>query len=592
MDSSYHHVSALPHSSFLYYTPDIRHSGFSQDQHGNLPSPIYHSHISQSLQPTSTFSPSEISNSNIPLSQIYHCAYSRGPSNVATPSTEYHKTNYLSSNLSSNLLVDTKIQDPDLYYYPSTPPLSASRSITSSPPDYNGLTTPINAAFAGVNRVKEINIADATNNRNWTENGSPPVTPVFIQPSSLMSNCSTNDMLSAVQCSLLSPSPSPFPNQPLTDGDLDFCDPRQLTMLPVTQTNSSPAKSNLSQSLTIVPTFCVDEKSSNKELSETESIQNIVDSGLLNYPILSQQLQQNFGPITGIDTEEEFVNGLVNFPLTDSAQYFGAKRHRIGSGSGLSINSECFFSADEAERLRETEDSEQVATACPLSPPSSGSERESKRGKKLRKPRRPTNDAISYDLDLGQVLRTIPKMKTAESESATDSVGNESSKVSTSQSGAQDKKRKNENRSDMKHNQAPATRRGRKQSMTEDPSKTFLCELCPQRFRRQEHLKRHFRSLHTEDRPFECQECGKKFSRSDNLSQHARTHGSGAIVMGLIEGSEMHGEADADHDRIQGLGSILYRAAAATSGSDTGCSSQGISSGDDAQTYKKRKRSE
>ncbi|KAI5815948.1 hypothetical protein BZA77DRAFT_69681 [Pyronema omphalodes] len=77
---------------------------------------------------------------------------------------------------------------------------------------------------------------------------------------------------------------------------------------------------------------------------------------------------------------------------------------------------------------------------------------------------------------------------------------------------------------------APVVRRGRKQSLTEDPSKTFVCHLCTRRFRRQEHLKRHFRSLHTKDKPFSCGECGKKFSRSDNLSQHARTHGSAIQV--------------------------------------------------------------
>lgn len=82
-------------------------------------------------------------------------------------------------------------------------------------------------------------------------------------------------------------------------------------------------------------------------------------------------------------------------------------------------------------------------------------------------------------------------------------------------------------------------RRGRKQSLTEDPSKTFVCHLCTRRFRRQEHLKRHFRSLHTEDKPFSCGECGKKFSRSDNLTQHSRIHGTGAVVLGVLTEGEV-----------------------------------------------------
>ena len=87
------------------------------------------------------------------------------------------------------------------------------------------------------------------------------------------------------------------------------------------------------------------------------------------------------------------------------------------------------------------------------------------------------------------------------------------------------------------------SRRGRKQSLTEDPSKTFVCTLCSRRFRRQEHLKRHYRSLHTHEKPFECGDCGKKFSRSDNLSQHQRTHGAGAIVMGVLDESEIRSQS-------------------------------------------------
>ncbi|KAB5515604.1 hypothetical protein GE09DRAFT_1263016 [Coniochaeta sp. 2T2.1] len=90
--------------------------------------------------------------------------------------------------------------------------------------------------------------------------------------------------------------------------------------------------------------------------------------------------------------------------------------------------------------------------------------------------------------------------------------------------------------------------RGRKQSLTEDPSKTFVCELCNRCFRRQEHLKRHYHSLHVQDKPFECNECGKKFSRSDNLAQHAaRTHGSGGVHLDLINDPDAIAAAVANH---------------------------------------------
>lgn len=136
---------------------------------------------------------------------------------------------------------------------------------------------------------------------------------------------------------------------------------------------------------------------------------------------------------------------------------------------------------------------------------------------------------------------------------------------------------------------APTNRRGRKQSLTEDPSKTFVCNLCSRRFRRQEHLKRHYRSLHTQDKPFECNECGKKFSRSDNLAQHARTHGSGAIVMGVLENGELQPRMPFDEE----MGQVLYEAAqrAAAASSSSGSSSDSSSS-ESKRGMKKRKRDE
>ncbi|CAI4060476.1 Com2p SKDI_05G1960 [Saccharomyces kudriavzevii IFO 1802] len=66
--------------------------------------------------------------------------------------------------------------------------------------------------------------------------------------------------------------------------------------------------------------------------------------------------------------------------------------------------------------------------------------------------------------------------------------------------------------------------RGRKPSLIPDASKQFGCEFCDRRFKRQEHLKRHVRSLHMCEKPFTCHICNKNFSRSDNLNQHVKTH--------------------------------------------------------------------
>jgi len=151
-------------------------------------------------------------------------------------------------------------------------------------------------------------------------------------------------------------------------------------------------------------------------------------------------------------------------------------------------------------------------------------------------------------------------------------------------------------------NGQPIARRGRKQSLTDDPSKTFVCDICSRRFRRQEHLKRHHRSLHTGDKPFECHECGKKFSRSDNLSQHARTHGAGAIVMGVLEEGEIAPAgcgSPLENADSSLLSDVLFKAAAAAAaGSSSSSASSGSQrdiyspapSSEDSKPAKKRKR--
>jgi hypothetical protein len=61
-------------------------------------------------------------------------------------------------------------------------------------------------------------------------------------------------------------------------------------------------------------------------------------------------------------------------------------------------------------------------------------------------------------------------------------------------------------------------------------SRPFVCtvEGCGKAYIRAEHLKRHVRSIHTNDKPYECPHpgCGREFSRYDNLCQHFKgVHG-------------------------------------------------------------------
>ncbi|MCJ1483256.1 hypothetical protein MMC06_003423 [Schaereria dolodes] len=53
-------------------------------------------------------------------------------------------------------------------------------------------------------------------------------------------------------------------------------------------------------------------------------------------------------------------------------------------------------------------------------------------------------------------------------------------------------------------------------------SKTGAC--CKEKFLRPEHLKRHFRTIHDQEKPFTCPQCQTEFGRNDNRKAHYKTH--------------------------------------------------------------------
>jgi 5-methylcytosine-specific restriction endonuclease McrA len=279
-----------------------------------------------------------------------------------------------------------------------------------------------------------------------------------------------------------------------------------------------------------------------------------------------------FDSFSDLDSEDEFANKLVDFHPIGDTYFLGDKRQRLGT---YLLDEDEFLSERSLEDLDDQETFAQ--SGLPSVEPSdliAGEGDATQNTEEMSSKKRVTS------------RRSLKRASTSESSSVslakktqasgTSRSGNSETTSTVQQSSASSRQNSTASASSSDSPAAPVSinRRGRKQSLTDDPSKTFVCSLCSRRFRRQEHLKRHYRSLHTQDKPFECHECGKKFSRSDNLAQHARTHGGGSIVMGVIDTNGSNPQTAFDEPRSLGL--ALYEIAnAATSKSTTSESSDG-----------------
>lgn len=389
--------------------------------------------------------------------------------------------------------------------------------------------------------------------------------PVFIHPPSLTAS-QTSDLLSATSCPSLSPSPSPVPSEFLAHSQAltaesvssvgsDFCDPRQLTVESV----NVPTP----QDLPPLPTLTCDEEAPRAVLGSASVTLPVNENPSPSFSASTEDPLSSlptFDSFSDLDSDDE-LNRLVEFHPGANAVYLGGKRQRVAQ---YIIEDDGFLSehsledADDHEGflhngLPSFEWTESAHAHIEETEEIAQEETKSKKRSSRKSSRKNSNVEMEDE--------PVKKIAVAHSECSAQSVGSPCT--------------------DSEPAPVSVNRRGRKQSLTDDPSKTFVCTLCSRRFRRQEHLKRHYRSLHTQDKPFECNECGKKFSRSDNLAQHARTHGGGSIVMGVLDPSEAGMSFDEQHD-AGALGQVMYEAAQSADMEDSPAT--------DRRAAKKRKR--
>ncbi|KAF3387624.1 C2H2 finger domain transcription factor sebA [Penicillium rolfsii] len=580
MDTTYTMTSTPVQSqpSFAYYSDSTSQQGHYTSQPQDVPYYGQMQYPSQQCGEQPIYSAQPVMNMHqmATTNAFRGAAMSMTP--IASPQPSQMKPAIFVQQGSPALMpIDTRFINAELYAFPSTPPLSSAASSISSPPSANGaLHTPINDGFFAFEKVEGVKEGCETDvhteilaNPDWSRCDSPPMTPVFIHPPSLIAS-HTSDLLSATSCPSLSPSPSPVPSEFLAHSQVltaesvrsvgsDFCDPRQLTVESV----HVPTP----QDLPPLPTLTCDEEAPRAVLGSASVTLPLNENPSPSFTASTEDPLSSlptFDSFSDLDSDDE-LNRLVEFHPGANAVYMGGKRQRVNhlyiveddgflsehslddadDHEGFLHNSLPSFEWTESTQPQ-TEEAEEIVQE---------EEIKSKKRNSRKSSRKNSN------VEMEDEEEPVKKIAVAHSGCNAPSVGSPCT--------------------DSEPAPVSVNRRGRKQSLTDDPSKTFVCTLCSRRFRRQEHLKRHYRSLHTQDKPFECNECGKKFSRSDNLAQHARTHGGGSIVMGVLDPSEACMSFDEQHD-AGALGQVMYEAAQSADIEDSPAT--------DRRAAKKRKR--
>ena len=181
----------LGQAPFFYYNPEPGHFSphpsadceGSQMQH--FPQQMYQADMMTLSYPQMMYGRHSSSASPVFLPPKTAMALQPFNTPVASPRPLHQRPPFLYNNDGLPLSLNTECSTPDLYVYPSTPPLSVSASTVNSPPSIcDILPTPVTGGWPPMENlqgVKEGCEGDVQTEilagGDWTRCGSPPLTP-------------------------------------------------------------------------------------------------------------------------------------------------------------------------------------------------------------------------------------------------------------------------------------------------------------------------------------------------------------------------------------------------------------------------------
>lgn len=159
--------------AFLFYNPNPspesrQHGRFMPQQFPAFQPPMNMLPVVAPL-PSTPIYPRPGSSSSKPLSGTPMAPQTVTP--VASPMPVSHKP---------TIVLDTELSESDGFYSPSTPPLSSSASVISSPGSCDMLQTPLNPMFSGLEGKESGDVEgefEKFPSLDWSACASPPLTP-------------------------------------------------------------------------------------------------------------------------------------------------------------------------------------------------------------------------------------------------------------------------------------------------------------------------------------------------------------------------------------------------------------------------------